>query len=225
VRVSALEPFTGTVNDNNINIRADSNTSSQIICNVPKGTEVEVLSEKYDWYKIKLPKNAALYVKKTLIEPIDKKTGKVDKDNVNMRLAPNESSAILGRLDKAEIIAILEDTGEWYKILPNDKSFGWINKKFVDKTVITAPESNVLETASKEEFLIFEGIIQPYGKVLNRVATHKLITKDYNIILLRGTPANLNTYTYHKVRITGKPVLAPKQKYPVIEIIKMEALD
>lgn len=222
---AAFEQFSGYVTDNNINIRADANTSSSVICTITKGTGIDIISEKYDWFKIVLPKSAPLYVKKSLVESIDKKTGRVEKDFVNIRLLPNESSAILGKLQKNEIIAILDDSGEWYKISPTDSCSGWINKKFVEKSIADKPASNVLEAAVKEEYILLEGIIQPYGKVISRVGTHKLVTKDYNIVLLQGNLYNLNSYTYHKVKITGKPVATVKQKYPVVEIIKMEALD
>ncbi len=223
--VVALESFSGYVIDNNINVRADANTSSPVICTVTKGADIEIISEKYDWYKIVLPKSASLYVKKSLVESVDKKTGRVEKDYVNIRLLPNESSAILGKLRKNEIIAIRDDSADWYKIAPTDSCSGWIHKKFVEKSIAEKPASNVLEVAAKEEYVLLEGVIQPYGKVISRVGTHKLVTKDYNIVLLQGNLYNLNSYTYHKVKITGKPVAALKQKYPVIEIIKMEALD
>lgn len=206
-----------TVNTDNINVRFDSNINSQIICNVHKGEGVQIVSEKYDWYKIKLPKTAALFVKKTLVEPIDEKTAKGLKDNINIRLAPNESSPILGKINKNEFINILQDSGEWYKIEPTVNSFGWIHKKFVD---IDKEESK-----PKDDFVVIEGIIQPYGKVIKRIATHKLITKDDNIFLLKGTPGNLNVIIYHKVKITGKSISSPKEKYPVIKIIKIEVLD
>ncbi len=121
-----------TVNSNNINVRFDSNVTSQVICNVDKGKKVEIVLEKYDWYKIELPKIAPSFVKKTLVEPIDEKTAKGLKDSINIRLAPNESSPILGKINKNEIINVLQDLGEWYKIEPTVSSFGWIHKKFVD---------------------------------------------------------------------------------------------
>lgn len=230
----ALEPannaFSGTVNRDGINVRADSNTTSPIICQIGKNAVVEVVSEKYDWYKIKLPKNAACYVKKELVDLIDNKTAKLSRENVNIRLSPSESSPIIGKIDNNEVIAILSDDGKWYKIKATDNSFGWVHKKFVVKALLASPSESKISIPFSEanplnEVIILEGIIEPYGKVIKRAATHKLITKDYDIYLLKGIPANLNALTYHKVRITGKAIPAAKQKYPVIEIAKMEALD
>jgi len=98
-------PFRGIVTVNNINIRADSTVTSQIICTVNKGDRLEVVSERYDWYKITLPHKASLYIKKNLVE---NRRGAdnaliVAKDNVNLRFAPNESAAILGKANKADL--------------------------------------------------------------------------------------------------------------------------
>lgn len=225
-----FEAFPAVINSNDINVRSDSNVNCQIICKIKRDTAVEVVAQKYGWYKIKLPGDAVCYVKKNLFEPIGNKTAKAIGSNINVRLAPNETSAILGKIDSAEIITILSDNGDWYGISPTGNTFGWIYSKFISRAAaknkiaqdIAAPFAQ--DNPSNED-IVFDGIIQPYGKVINRIATHKLITKDYDIYLLKGNPSNLNSLTYHKVRITGKSVPAPRQKYPVIEIIKMEALD
>ena len=145
-------PFIGEINSEGINIRADSTTNSEIICQINKGTSVSVISELYDWDKIRLPKIAPSYVKKGLLEctsyentygpgnSFQIQTNKrclsatASKDRINVRLEPNESSQILGSLDKNEVVNIVKETGDWYRIEPIQNSFGWINKKFVNKT-------------------------------------------------------------------------------------------
>lgn len=117
-----------------INVRSDSTTTSEIICKVNKGDNVEVVLELYDWYKIRLPKNAPAFVKKEFVVIIDDKTAKIREDSVNIRLRPDTSSPILGEVNKDEVIKILGETQGWYKIEPLNHSFGWIHKQFVKKT-------------------------------------------------------------------------------------------
>lgn len=242
-----FQAFQGEINANNINIRFDSTTSSQAICNVNQGDYVEVILEFYDWYKIKLPKTAPAFIKKDLVATIDDKIAKVLKDRVNIRLHPNLSSPIIGRVNKNEAVNILEDKGQWYKIEPVN-SFGWIHKKFVNKVIsikeetkiakddrgeskedtlsVTTEKSDGLsQTLLVDEGITLEGIIKPYGKVIKRIATHKLITRDGKIFLLKGNREKLNILTYHKVRVVGKSIGSVKEKYPVIEISKIEVLD
>jgi len=240
--------FQGEINANNINIRSDSTVSSTIICIANNGEPVEVMRESYGWYRVRLPKTAPSFIKKNLVTIIDEKTAKVIKDNVNIRLKAGESSPILGKADKNEVINILEERGEWYKIEPLNNSFGWVNKKFVNKAdTINKKEEVKLaqeisakggpasgwkkenkiadEKASQEENATIEGIIKPYGKVIKRIATHKLITADNNILLLKGNKGSLDSLNYHKVRITGKLIHPKNQKHTIIEILKIEALD
>ena len=84
----------------------------------------------------------------------------------------------------------------------------------------------ILPTASIEEKgITIEGIIKPYGKVFRRIATHKLITQDGKIFLLKGSKKNLDSLNYRKVKVMGKLSNLAKQKYPIIEILKIEVLD
>lgn len=128
-----FQTFQAEVNADNINIRSDATVNSEIICRVNKGDSIEVIGGLYDWYKIRLPKTAPSFVKKHLVALIDDKNAGVLKDRVNIRLRPNESSPIISKVDKNEIIKLLEDEGEWYRIEPINNSFGWIHKRFVNK--------------------------------------------------------------------------------------------
>lgn len=230
--------FHGQINADKINIRSDATVGSKIICIMNKGEPVEVIKDSYDWYKIRLPGNAPSFIRKDLVYPINEKTAKVIKDTVNIRLRPNESSPILGKAGKNEVINILEEKGGWYKIEPLSNSFGWVHKKFVSR--VETPDRKEAIKVTKEvreenkivspigppdEIIITEGIIKPYGKVIKRTATHKLIAADNRVFLLKGNKASLDTLNYHKVKVTGKLVLPQKQKNAIIEIQKIEALD
>ncbi len=240
--------FQGEINANNINIRSDSRVGSKIICITNNGEPVEVIKESYGWYKIRLPKTAPSFIKKNLVGLVDEKTAKVIKDNVNIRLNPSESSPILGKADKNEVINIVEERGEWYKIEPLNNSFGWVNKKFVDKAdtinkreevklaqEISAKggpasgwkkENKIMnEKVSQDESVTIEGIIKPYGKVIKRIATHKLITADNNVFLLKGNKGSLDSLNYHKVKVTGKLINPKDKKHTIIEIQKIEVSD
>ena len=139
-----LSLFQGEVNADNINLRSDATVSSEIICTLNKNERVDIILELYEWYKIKLPKNAPCYIKKSLVNCITVlsttekqcKNAKVLKNRVNIRLHPNESSAIIGEVDENEIVNILKDEGGWYRIDPVQNSFGWINKGFINKVAI-----------------------------------------------------------------------------------------
>ena len=232
-------PFLGQVQADNINVRADSTVSSAIICKVNKGDYVEVLSELYGWYKIRLPKHTPAYVKKELVELMDAQTARVVKDKVNIRLLPSESSPTIGKAAPGELVNILDFQKGWYKIEPAEISFGWINGKFVTRGISKTEKENLQvaevqlqekelkasEAPEDRERIVIEGILKPQGRIFRRQATHKLIDKDKKIFLLKGHTTVLDSLTHYKVKVMGKIISPAAPKYPLVEVDKIEVLD
>jgi uncharacterized protein YgiM (DUF1202 family) len=225
--------FQGEVTSDNINVRADSTVSSDMICEINEGDTVEVIKEVYEWYKIRLPKSAPAYISRNLVEPIDGKTAKVKKNNVNIRLKPDLAAPILGRVNKNEVIKLAEELVGWYKIEPPSGASGWVHKNFIVKADPAKgkkkEEANLAGKTDEESAetmgISVEGVIKPYGRVFRRVATHKLITEDKKIFLLKGSRSSLDSLNNNRVKVTGKLDREEHHKYPVIEIQKIEALD
>jgi len=232
--------FTGQINTSGINVRVDSSVGAEVICTLAKGELVEVVREAYDWYKIRLPKTAPAYIKKSLLEcnnvdanfassPEKCLSAKVIKDRVNIRLRPTESAWILGKVDKATVVDIVADEEGWYKIHPVYQSYGWVNKKFVNKEAVVFMKQNSLvkitDTSRLNEQLVIAGKVSPYGIVLWRKATHKLITAENKIYLLIGDRKSLDSLNYRKVKLTGKLICPPLNKYPIMQIEIIEALN
>lgn len=222
----------GEITADNINIRTDSTVSSQIICAVNRGEPVEIVKESYDWYKVRLPKTAPAFINRNLVEPIDEKTAKVSGDNVNIRLNPDQSSPILGKAQRNEIINLVAERVGWYKIEPTSDTLGWVHKRFVAKSDTAKkkeedkPAQGTAKEAPDEENVSIEGIIKPYGRVFRRIATHKLIAMDKSVFLLKGNKSSLDSLNNHKIKVTGKISPHPEnQRYPIIEIQKIEVLD
>jgi uncharacterized protein YgiM (DUF1202 family) len=232
--------FTGQVDADEINVRVDSTVSSKVACTLARGELVEVVSEAYDWYKIRLPKTAPSYIKTDLLECISKTSdgcsnAKVTGDKVNIRLGPNESSWILGQVDKATVVNIIQDEGSWSKIEPVHQSYGWVNKKFINKEIVvfekssSAAESQCsdlkLSAPEAAEKIVVEGTVSPYGVVLWRKATHKLVTADKKTYFLKGNRKGLNSLNHREIKVTGKIINPENSKYPLIEADVIEVLN
>lgn len=232
VLAEELSPFTGEVNEEGVNIRCDSTVGASIICVAAKGLRLEVVGENYDWYKVRLPRQAPSYVSKELVECAGSDagcaSGKILKDRVNIRMEPNLSSHILGKASQNETVTIMSEERDWYKILPIQSSYGWIHKKFISKA--TADEPVKAAEKPKEESLlaeptVIEGVIRPHGFIFKGANSHKLITQDKKIFLLKGDKASLKALNRRKVKVTGHVTGGADQKYPTIEVKILEALD
>ncbi len=232
--------FTGQINANGINVRVDSSVSAEVICTLVKGELVEVVWEAYDWYKIRLPVEAPAYIKKNLLECNNTNadfaaqsnkclSAKVIKDKVNIRLRPNESAWILGKVDKAFVVDIIAEEEGWYKIHPVYQSYGWVNKKFVNQEVVVVQKQDTLikplSSVKSDGQLVVEGKVSPYGIVLWSKATHKLITAENKVYFLKGDRKSLDSLNYRKVKVTGKLISLAASKYPIIQIDILEALN
>ncbi|MDD5567830.1 MAG: SH3 domain-containing protein [Candidatus Omnitrophica bacterium] len=244
-------PFTGEINAKGINLRNDANVNSIVIATLDKGEQVEVVLEMYGWYKVRLPRKIPVYIKKSLVACIKSTealaaaapaavpetaprclSAKLLGDRVNIRLKPSESAPIVGIADKAEVVNVISEAGDWYKIEPIQNSFGWVYKKFVNKVVVAvkpAQETPALKepegvSGNPEGLAVFTGKVEPYGMVFFRKATHKFITSDNKVFLLKGNRASLNALNYRKVKLVGKIISAPQEKPPVIEVKIIEVV-
>lgn len=227
-QIQASVPFNGRVKGNGINIRADSTVTAEKICAVNSGDFLEITAQLYEWYKVKLPKNAPAFVRADLLELIDTQTAKVSKKNINIRLRPTESAPIIGKAEQNEIVHISEPQNGWYKIEPTNNSFGWINKTFVEKASIPPP--NIMpvvqaqDNQAQNDTIVVYGILKP--KIIKSVATHKLIADTGEIFLLRNQPREiLNALNHRNVKITGRKLDRDSETLPFLEIHKIEALD
>lgn len=245
--------FQGEATGNDINIRSDSTVNSEIICTLKKGQRLEVVSGLYEWYKIRLPKTAPSYIKKSLTSCISYAANLLDggaaqttanrcisakatKDRINIRLRPSESSPILGIADKNEVMDVIGESGDWYKIRPMQNSFGWVHKNLVKKISSTAgdmktpgqegEEKTKLASggnASSQYNISLEGTIKP--KFIKKIATHKLITADNEVFLLKGDEASLNALNYKRAKIIGRKTGPSASGYTLIEIKIIEVMN
>lgn len=75
--------------------------------------------------------------------------GKVKVETANVREKPDKSSNIVERLDEDDIVTILEETGDWYKITSSKVSSGYVAKSLIK--VISSDVSSRSLTEPREE--------------------------------------------------------------------------
>jgi len=215
--------FKGEVNADGVNIRSDSTTSADIICTADKGESVIVLSKLYEWYKVRLPRNSPAFINKDFVILEQDNTARVLKDNVNVRLRPDTSSPILGRVSQDQTVTVLGEAQGWYRIEPPENTSGWIHQTFVNKAPAKKVQPQVQNKKEAAlEVITAEGILRT--KTITRIASHKLIGQDNRIYLLKSRTENLDSFNNRKIKVTGK-LENPAAKNPIIDVEKIEALD
>lgn len=133
---------TGTVNTQDLNMREGASTSKNVIKQLAKGTEVNILSEEGGWYQISV-NNITGYVNKKYIdkkeEPVteDPNKGTVNtnpdmindvskiKETTTVYVLPLLNSTKIATIDQNTIIDIISEAGNWCYI-QNDDVSGWV---------------------------------------------------------------------------------------------------
>ncbi len=118
---------TGKVNDNNIRMRKEPNTTSEIITNLYKNDEVEVLEKTGDWYKIQTQQTEKTENEKpaqTEVQTTEKKEYTV-KEDTNIKTYPVIYARNKVVIKKGEKVEKIEELGKWIKV-KKDNNTGWI---------------------------------------------------------------------------------------------------
>lgn len=216
-------PFSGKVNSDNINLRAEPSVNSESITRLKEGSRVKVIAERFDWYKICLPQNTICFVSRKYV-----KGGMITADKVNLRALPSESAAILGQVNKEEKVEIVKTELEWYGILaPFESAFGWVHKKFIDYYVEEIKRGIEPKEGNKEEKItpLACGIIKPMGIFYKRRGSHKLIIGGKIAYYLQSEDKSLlDNYSGYKANIFGKRIETPGQKTPLVTVEKVEII-
>lgn len=217
--------FKGEVKGDDINIRTDATASADVITKAKQGTALEVTSESYDWYKVRLPSTTPVFIYKNLVAISPEKNASIGKNNVNIRLRPDLSSPIVGKAAKGEAIEIIEEVGDWYKTGATQGCTGWIHKNYLTRIEDKAPEpkKDTALAESTKKVVTIEGLLKP--KTMKKVATHKLIAAYNRLYLINGNTETLDPLNNRRVRITGKLSEPTDDTLPIIEVEQIEAVE
>jgi len=147
------ETVTGELTKDKINIRTDATIQSKSLCLANKGTQVEILEEKFEWYKIRLPKYFKAYVWAKYIDTTDTLYGKVNATDLNIRLKPSLDAYIVGKAKKGDTIRIISRNGDWCRVRVYPYGWGWINKQFVRKNEGSKSIEWLIESLNEPSFV------------------------------------------------------------------------
>lgn len=187
---------TATIDVNSARLRAEANTTSNILTNIYKGEKVEILEENGEWYKVKYGSKVG-YLKNNLIKvnsngniKNDKEQTKpiVNEENTNsskiiinsaikVRFVPNLTSATIMNTVEGKEFTKLAEVGNWVQITDGLVT-GWVLKSKINtsnQTVNTSDfENKVTENKIEENRVAENKVVE--NKVTNTIKeTNKVI--------------------------------------------------
>jgi len=129
---------TGVITASVLNVREDIGTSSNIVAQLKKGMEVNILESRAiagseTWYRIDAGSIKGWIFGDYIsfdFQPIDK--GVITGNIVNVRASHDISSDVIGQVRKDEKYDVYSWYGDWYKIKLQNGSFGWVNYEYIN---------------------------------------------------------------------------------------------
>ncbi|WP_232222940.1 N-acetylmuramoyl-L-alanine amidase [Jeotgalibaca sp. PTS2502] len=137
-----------------VNVRLGPGLSYDIMTQVQGGSSVNVLSERNEWYKVRLDDGRIGWIASWLIDNTEVAASQnlmatVAASSVNVREENNSDSEIIGTASSGEQFNLLYEENGWSQIAFNNR-VGWILSELVDITPGTIEiEEIVTETPSE----------------------------------------------------------------------------
>lgn len=136
----------------NLNMRQGASTKAGLILTIPKGKQVEYISQSGAWIKVKYASKegwvSSSYLKKTATAQtnvagttIQKTDSVVAKSNLNLRSTASLKGSKVLTIPKGKELITISKKGDWYLVKYGNKS-GWVSAdyvKVVAKTTSTKP--------------------------------------------------------------------------------------
>jgi cell wall-associated NlpC family hydrolase len=112
----------GKINADNVNIRTQANTSSEVMKMLSTGETVTVVANADGWYQLQTAAGGVAYVKQDYVT-LTQADGVVTDDFINVRSNPSISSDVVGVVSKGQAITVTGVVNdEWYSVFYNGQS-------------------------------------------------------------------------------------------------------
>lgn len=222
---------TGTVNTKDLNMREGASTSKNVIKQLAKGTEVNILSEEGEWYQISV-NNITGYVNKkyinkkeeTVTEDPNKGTVNTNPNMINdvskiketttVYVLPLLNSTKIATIDQNTIIDIISEAGNWCYI-QNDDVSGWVMA-----SKITGKKKNTGDTSAE------------ITNVVNNTVSNNNVENEVNVVEQVNditTPNQTENNIVNEVNTTvsntvDKKTSESNTSYPVQMYVNVEAV-
>ena len=151
-----------------LNVRSEAKTDSRVIGSVKKEDTYEVLSQKEQWYKIKLEDGQKGWIASWYAKPINTRKDKnvhtvkgdtitITQDNINIRTGPGTHHPITKRASRGDTYPFIGMDKDWAEIQLSDGSTGFIAGWLLSPNDNIQPKSNRNDSLSGKLIVLDAG--------------------------------------------------------------------
>ena len=129
----------------NLNVRSSASSSSKIISKLKNNSYITIISTSGNYHKVEYQDNKYGYVHKSYISNVSSTIRKVNATNLNVRSGASTNYKIIDKLDKNDYVATLSLSNNFYKIVYEGSSVGYVHKSYlVDTYTYSSKSLNVV---------------------------------------------------------------------------------
>ncbi len=135
----------GRVTAQDVRLRSEPNTDSDVLAQLPLGTEVEVLDEEGGWYRVLYGETVG-YLRQDYIfvNAVGSRAAYVLEDGVKLRGGPGQSAYVVAELSASQGVKVKQMVGDWYFVVAGD-CVGYVHRNYLLMTQATNTASNMLK--------------------------------------------------------------------------------
>lgn len=128
-----------------VKLRSQPNTDSDILAQLPVNAEIEILEEVDSWYRV-LYDGTVGYVHRdyVFINSTGSRAAYVIEDGVKLRGGASDSAYVVAQLKASQGIKVKNMVGDWYFAIAGE-SVGYVHRSYVTMTQATNTASNLLK--------------------------------------------------------------------------------
>lgn len=209
------ERFAGEITAAKVNLRAGPNANFEIITQLDKGDIVRVIGKNYDWYQISLPQKASCYIDKKYIKLLDKNSGEISANNVNLRAGPGTSFNILGQLHSGTVVTVKQADEDWIEIYPPQECSGWVHKDYI-KYYADIEQFEMLDQTNQQVLQKFMSIEKQYAEISQK----ELMDTDFLPCIIKYKDFADEYPKTEQARIASQRVHELEKKITEINVLK-----
>ncbi|MDL2257788.1 SH3 domain-containing protein [Eubacteriales bacterium OttesenSCG-928-K08] len=136
----------GQVTAQDVNLRKEPNTDADILAALPLNTELEILEESGDWYRVLYGDKVGYVSSRYLfVNSMGSRAAYVLQDGVKLLGGPGDFSYVVAELKGSQGVKIKFMVGDWYFVVAGDQ-VGYVDRRYLTMTKGTNAAGNQLKT-------------------------------------------------------------------------------
>lgn len=130
-------PAQGVISVSAANIRSDSSTQAEVLAKLERGERPALLWKEGEWYLLELAEGRLGWIHESVVSKVPttvrqpviaSRTLTVSTELGRVRQEPSLDSVILFRVNKGEVMNLIEEKGDWRRIALHDGRSGWAHE-------------------------------------------------------------------------------------------------